>query len=45
MYFGELLEYKCKDTGNEYEKLGFKHSKTVKYVIEVQKVLRMRYCK
>ena len=32
MYFGELLEYKYKDTGNEYEKLGFQTFKTVKYV-------------
>ncbi len=32
MYYGELLEYKHKDTGNQHEKLGWQTFKTVKYV-------------
>lgn len=32
MYYGELLEYKYKDTGNELEKIGWQAFKTVKYV-------------
>lgn len=32
MYYGELLEMKYKDTGNEYEKLGWQAYKTIKYV-------------
>lgn len=32
MYYGELLEYKYKKTGNEYEDLGWQAFKTVKYV-------------
>lgn len=32
MYYGELLEYKYKDTGDELEKIGWQAFKTVKYV-------------
>lgn len=32
MYYGELLEYKYKDTGNAYEQVGWQAFKTVKYV-------------
>ncbi|CZT57457.1 hypothetical protein BN3661_01993 [Eubacteriaceae bacterium CHKCI005] len=32
MYYGELLNYKYKDTGNAYEKIGWQAFKTVKYV-------------
>lgn len=32
MYYGELLEYKYKDTGNDLEKIGWQAFKTVKYV-------------
>ncbi len=32
MYYGELLEYKYKDSENELETLGFQAFKTVKYV-------------
>lgn len=32
MYYGELLEMKYKDTGNEYEKIGWQAYKTIKYV-------------
>ena len=32
MYYGQLLEYKFKDTNNEYEKIGWQAFKTVKYV-------------
>lgn len=32
MYNGELLEYKYKKTGNNYEKIGWQAFKTVKYV-------------
>lgn len=32
MYYGELLEHKYKDSGNNYEKIGWQAYKTVKYV-------------
>ncbi len=32
MYYGELLEYKYKDTNNVYEQTGWQAFKTVKYV-------------
>lgn len=32
MYYGELLEYKYKNTGSVYEKAGWQAYKTVKYV-------------
>lgn len=32
MYYGELLEYKYKDTGDDLEKIGWQAFKTVKYV-------------
>ena len=32
MYYGELLEYKYKDTGDSLEKIGWQAFKTVKYV-------------
>lgn len=32
MYYGKLLEYKHKDTGNKYEKAGYQAFKTIKYV-------------
>ena len=32
MYYGELLEYKYKDTNNKYEKAGWQAFKTIKYV-------------
>ncbi len=32
MYYGALLDYKYKDTGNAYEKIGWQAFKTVKYV-------------
>lgn len=32
MYYGSLLETKYKDTGNNYEKLGWQAIKSVKYV-------------
>ena len=32
MYYGYLLEYKNLNTGNDYERVGFQASKTVKYV-------------
>lgn len=32
MYYGELLEYKYKGSGNDYEKVGWQAFKTIKYV-------------
>lgn len=40
MYYGELLQYKYKDTGNIYEQVGWQAFKTVKYVYrEAESVL------